>query len=221
MATGSSSSSTPTRRSGMTIPPPSRTSSPSSSREPSPLRELLDLLLRQGLQAGQEGLYLPLARVVGEDQLLRVRAVGDVGHPVVEIRRSAPDDGDATHAHAATAFHFGERFASRVHWPAKLTSAVIALSRVRLSAKNGGAVPRRGARAAWNPEKIACPPSVDEGSVTICKHPRGRASGRLILASVDRCGHVDKLCAFFWPPASRRHVEEALEDLAGEDRAAR
>src|SRR6266513_2047827 len=152
MATGSSSSSTPTRRSGMTIPPPSRTSSPSSSREPSPLRELLDLLLRQGLQAGQEGLHLPLARVVGEDQLLRVRAVGDVGHPVVEIRRSAPDDGDATHAHAATAFHFGERFAARVHcgvylatvrrsgvtegakrchWPAKLTSAAIAVSRVR------------------------------------------------------------------------------------------
>src|SRR2546421_7358718 len=115
MATGSSSSSTPTRRSGMTIPPRSRTSSPSSSREPSPLRELLDLLLRQGLQAGQEGLHLPLARVVGEDQLLRVRAVGDVGHPVVEIRRSAPDDGDTTHAHAATAFHFGERFAARVH----------------------------------------------------------------------------------------------------------
>src|SRR5438046_2899987 len=49
------------------------------------LGELLDVLAGQGLQPRHERLDLSLGGMVGEDELLRPRAVDDVGDPVVEI----------------------------------------------------------------------------------------------------------------------------------------
>jgi hypothetical protein len=48
---------------------------------PLALRDLLDLLLRHRLQAGQQVLHVPLRRVIGQDEFLRL-APHDVGHPV-------------------------------------------------------------------------------------------------------------------------------------------
>src|SRR5258708_2451511 len=149
----------------------------------SALRDLLDLLLRQGLHAGEARFPPPLARVVGEDELLRARAVDDVGHPIVEVRRSAPGDRDAREAHAATAFHLRERLAASVHCalylatlrrsggteervepslrtlPAKLTSGAISVSRSPLSARNARARRCDGTRTACNRENfVVCPP---------------------------------------------------------------
>src|SRR3989441_8725610 len=53
--------------------------------------------------------------MVREDQFLRPSAVDDVCHPIVEVRRSAPRDGDAAQPQAPPAFYFCERFPTAFH----------------------------------------------------------------------------------------------------------
>ena len=80
-----------------------------------PLRELLDFLLGEAVDAREERLHLALGGVVREDQLAGLRAVDDVGDPVVEARRSAPRDGDAALPHAFPAFDFREWLSAGLH----------------------------------------------------------------------------------------------------------
>src|SRR5213075_3594978 len=79
------------------VPAPARVSAACSA-----LGELLDVLLGERLQAGDETLHFALGRVIGKDQLLRSRAVRDVCHPVVEVRRATPRDGDSAESHTAS-----------------------------------------------------------------------------------------------------------------------
>src|SRR3989442_13205819 len=105
--------------------------------------------------------------MVREDQFLRPSAVDDVCHPIVEVRRSAPRDGDAAQPQAppSSTFASGFRLPSIVALTsgyaapvggteeplderrsslANLTSVAISVSRLRLSAKNARARPARG-----------------------------------------------------------------------------
>src|ERR1700675_3089160 len=62
--------------------------------------QLLDFLLGHALNPRQEALHLPLRGVIGEDELLRLRAVGDIGDPVVEARRPPPHHRQSAEPHA-------------------------------------------------------------------------------------------------------------------------
>src|SRR5205814_7692021 len=81
----------------------------------SALRELLDVLLGERLQAGDETFHFPLGRMIGKDQLLRSRAVRDVCHPVVEVRCAAPRDGHPAESHTPSSLDLGEWFSATVH----------------------------------------------------------------------------------------------------------
>src|SRR2546422_498513 len=169
---------------------------------------------------GTRSKKLILAGMVREDQFLRPSAVDDVCHPIVEVRRSAPRDGDAAQPQAPPAFYFCERFPTAFH------------RRVDLRLRCAGRSDRRTAgrapiiarqpyecrdfsvkasfvrekcpcatstrlRAAWNRRIFGAALSVDQWIVIFRDAGRERASNRAISSTVDSCGHVDKLCAFF------------------------
>ena len=79
------------------------------------LGELLDFLLGEAVDAREQRLHLALGRVVREDQLPGLRAVDDVGDPVIEARRSPPRDRDAALPHAFPAFDFREWLSAGLH----------------------------------------------------------------------------------------------------------
>src|SRR5438445_4496419 len=159
-ATASSSSWTPIRRSGART----RVGSLRSDRwrcEGLALRQLLDILARKRLQAGEEALHLPLGGVVREDELLRAASVRDVGDPIVEVGRAAVGDGHPAQSHPTTPSTIASGFRPsiavsssyyysdpagrdrpknqrerRCPHAAQLTSVEISLSRSRLHAPN-------------------------------------------------------------------------------------
>src|SRR5437773_7032868 len=53
--------------------------------------------------------------MVGQDQLLGAGPVDDVRRPIVEIGRTPPRDGDATHTQASPALHLRKWFPTAVH----------------------------------------------------------------------------------------------------------
>src|SRR5206468_8584047 len=87
----------------------------STHRDLLSLAELFDFLLGETLDAGQETLHLPLRGVIGQDQLLRLRALGDVGDPVVEARRPPPHDGQPTEAHPLPALDLRQWLPAGLH----------------------------------------------------------------------------------------------------------
>src|SRR5437899_8866020 len=78
------------------------------------LRELLDFLLRHRLQPRQKGFYLPLRRVIGQDEFLRLRP-DDVGCPVVQARRAPPGNGEPAERHTPAPPNFCQRLPARFH----------------------------------------------------------------------------------------------------------
>src|SRR5438445_1640850 len=101
------------------------------------LREPLDFLLRHRLQPRQKGFHLPLRRVIGQDDFLRLRP-DDVGHPVVQARRAPPGNGEPTERHTTAPSDFCQRLPARFH-EAPL------LARRLLTSRGGSANPLTGA----------------------------------------------------------------------------
>src|SRR2546426_1434498 len=81
---------------------------------PLALRELPDFLLRHRLQPRQKGFHLPLRRVIGQDDVLRLR-LDDVGHPVVQARRAPPGNGEPAERHTTAPSDFCQRLPARFH----------------------------------------------------------------------------------------------------------
>src|SRR2546422_1044558 len=107
-------------------------------------------------------------------------------------------------------------------WLANLTSVVISVSRLRLSARNAAHATLGALWAAWNRRIFGVVLSVDEGIGIFRGSGCEGASNRAIRSAVDNCGNVGKVWAFVCNTGADSAVgEEELEDLARQNRAAR
>src|SRR6266511_2417996 len=88
------------------------------------LGQLLHFLLRQALDAVEQGLHLSFGSVVCQDQFPGFRPVHDVGDPVVEARGSAPRDGEPAEPHAFLALDFREWLPAGLHTSCPLVEMV-------------------------------------------------------------------------------------------------
>src|SRR5438093_11394285 len=180
--------------------------------------------------------------MVGQDQLLGTGPVDDVSHPIVEIGRTPPRDGDAAHTQASPALHLREWLPTAVHRAlflqkrlgrndrgAKLDSTgVIARQpyecgdfsvKISFTRKKCAHAALRTSRAAWNPGIFWGVLSVDEWTVTIRRRFRESAPDRANLWSVDNGGQVDKVWSIFFLAVRARSArgEHALENPARQD----
>src|SRR5262245_23034405 len=93
-----------------------RTSEPNPARECDALafRELFELLLRHGLQPEHQVPHFPFRRMTGQDQLLRLRA-HNVGHPVVQVRRAPPSNGETACTQTTASFDLRQWLPADLH----------------------------------------------------------------------------------------------------------
>src|SRR5438093_12363933 len=158
--------------------------------------------------------------MVGQDQLLGTGPVDDVSHPIVEIGRTPPRDGDAAHTQASPALHLREWFPAAVHRASflqkrlgrndrgtKLNSTGVIdrqpyergdfSVKVSFTRKKCAHAALRTRRAAWNPGIFWGVLSVDEWTVIIRRRLRESAPDRANLSSVDNGGQVDNVWSIF------------------------
>src|SRR5207247_10602865 len=94
---------------------------------------LLSFSRGPAMHTRQESLDLPLRGMIGQDQLLRLRALGDVGDPVIEARRPPPHHRQAAETHPLPALDLRQWLSAGLHTHRPLScvcTILIFLSRV-------------------------------------------------------------------------------------------